>query len=216
MANLEIHYISGYTSTQLVTTWISSRTNHFGTRIQGIGINYTSLSDISTTKPDAIYPTTREASSILSRKENNCYISIVGTNSNAPQVAPRTSREYPTSTAISLTQFFSQCRIPGTRFPRKGRSEGDASEKMIASFTALNTQNPRRNEIYSHLFSIIPGKEPAKEHETKLENEVTNRQAEKQYWPRKRRKKTKRIPHNYQHHCTSHSNCIYTSYQVLS
>ena len=44
---------------------------------------------------------------------------------------------------------------------------------MIASFTALNTQNPRRNKIYSHLFSIIPGKEPAKEHETKLENEVT-------------------------------------------
>ena len=44
---------------------------------------------------------------------------------------------------------------------------------MIASFTALNTQNPRRNKIYSYLFSIIPGKEPAKEHETKLENEAT-------------------------------------------
>ena len=44
---------------------------------------------------------------------------------------------------------------------------------MIASFTALNTQNSRRNKIYSHLLSIIPGKEPAKEHETKLENEVT-------------------------------------------
>ena len=42
---------------------------------------------------------------------------------------------------------------------------------MIASFTALNTQKPRRNKIYSHLFSIIPGKEPAKEHKTKLENE---------------------------------------------
>ena len=50
-------------------------------------------------------PTTREASSILSRKENNCYISIVGTNSNALQVVPRTTREYPTSTAISLTQI---------------------------------------------------------------------------------------------------------------
>ena len=46
---------------------------------------------------------------------------------------------------------------------------------MIASFTALNTQNPRRNKIHSHLFSIIPGKEPAKEHETKLENEVTDK-----------------------------------------
>ena len=44
---------------------------------------------------------------------------------------------------------------------------------MIASFTALNTQNPRRNKIYTHLFSIIRGKEPAKEHETKLENEAT-------------------------------------------
>ena len=64
------------------------------------------MSDIITTKPDAIYPTTEEANSILSRKENNCYISIVGKNSNAPQVAPRTTREYPTSTAISLTQFF--------------------------------------------------------------------------------------------------------------
>ena len=52
---------------------------------------------------------------------------------------------------------------------------------MIASFTALNTQNPRRNKIYSHLFSIITGKEPAKEHETKLENEVINGQAKKQY-----------------------------------
>ena len=55
------------------------------------GSNYISLSDIIITEPDAKYPTTREASSILSRKENNCYISIVGTNSNAPQVAPRTS-----------------------------------------------------------------------------------------------------------------------------
>ena len=61
----------------------------------------------TTTKPNAIYPTTGEASSILSRKEDNCYISIVGINSNAPQVAPRTTRGYPTSIAISLTQFFS-------------------------------------------------------------------------------------------------------------
>ena len=56
----------------------SSRNSHFGTRIQGIGTNYTSLSYTTITKPDAIYPTTGEASSILSRKENNCYISIVG------------------------------------------------------------------------------------------------------------------------------------------
>ena len=83
-----------------------SRNSRFGTRIQGTGTNYTSLSDTSTAKPDAIYPTTGEASSILSRKENNCYISIVGINSNVPQVAPRTTREDPTSTAISLTQNF--------------------------------------------------------------------------------------------------------------
>ena len=48
---------------------------------------------------------------------------------------------------------------------------------MIASFTALNKQNPRRNKICSHLFSIIPGKNPVKENETKSENEATNRQA---------------------------------------
>ena len=84
-----------------------------------------------------------EASSITSRKEIIAYISIVGINSNVPQVAPRTTREDPTSTAISLTQiFFFQCRVPGTCFPRKGRSEGDASTKVIASFTALNTLNP--------------------------------------------------------------------------
>ena len=52
-------------------------------------------------------------------------------------------------------------------------------KKMIASFTALNTQNPRRNKIYSHLFSIFPGKEPAKEHETKLDNEVTEQTSQK-------------------------------------
>ena len=37
---------------------------------------------MTTTKPDAKYPTTGEASSMLSRKENNCYISIVGLKDN--------------------------------------------------------------------------------------------------------------------------------------
>ena len=115
-------------------------------------MNYTSLSDITTTKPDAIHPTTGEASSTLSRKENNCYISIVGINSNVPQVAPRTTREYPTSTAISLTQFFFQCRVPGTCFPRKGGVK-EMPVKMIASFTALNAQNPRRNKI-AHIYLV--------------------------------------------------------------
>ena len=107
-----------------------SRNSCFSTRIQGIGTNYTPLSDTTTANPDAIYPTTGKASRLPSRKENNCDISIVGINSNAPQVAHRTTREYPTSTAISYTNFFFfQCRVPGTCFPRKGRSEGDASEK---------------------------------------------------------------------------------------
>ena len=47
----------------------SSNNSRFGTRNQGIGTNYTSLSYTTFTKPDAIYPTTGEASSILSRKE---------------------------------------------------------------------------------------------------------------------------------------------------
>ena len=65
---------------------------------------------------------------------------------------------------------------------------------MIASFTALNTQNPRRNKIYSHLFCIIPGKEPAKEHKTKLENEVTNRQAKNSTNQEKEERKQNAFP----------------------
>ena len=77
--------------------------------------------------------------------------------------------------------------------------------KNDSIITASNTQNPRRNKIYSHLFSIIPGKEPVKEHEMKLENEDKPKTV---LTKKKRRKKTKCIPHNYQHHCTSHSNRI--------
>ena len=106
MDNSKNHYILRHTGAQQVTTKTPSGNSRFGTRIQGIGTNYTSLSYITTTKPDAIDPTTGEASSILSRKENNCYISIVGINSNVPQIAPRTTREDPTSTAISLTRIF--------------------------------------------------------------------------------------------------------------
>ena len=118
------------------------------------------MSDITTTKPDAIHPTTGEASSTLSRKENNCYISIEGINSNVPQVAPRTTREYLTSTAISLTQFFFQCRVPGTCFPRKGGVK-EMPVKMIASFTALNTQNPRRNKV-AHIIVLFQFETKAK------------------------------------------------------
>ena len=65
---------------------------------------------------------------------------------------------------------------------------------MIASFTALNTRNPRRNKIYSHLFSIIPGKKPAKEHKTKLENKVTNGQAKNSTNQEKEERKQNAFP----------------------
>ena len=50
-------------------TKTSSCSSRFGTRIQGIGTNYTSLSYTTITKPDAIDLTREEASSIPSRKE---------------------------------------------------------------------------------------------------------------------------------------------------
>ena len=65
---------------------------------------------------------------------------------------------------------------------------------MMASFTALNTQNPRRNKIYSHLFSIIPGKEPAEGHKTKLENKVTNKQAKNSTKQEKEERKQNAFP----------------------
>ena len=48
--------------------------------------------------------------------------------------------------------------------------------------------------MYSHLFSIIPGKEPAKEHKTKLENEVTNRQAKNSTNQEKEERKQNAFP----------------------
>ena len=66
--------------------------------------------------------------------------------------------------------------------------------KNDSTITASNTQNPRRNKIYSHLFSIIPGKEPVKEHEMKLENKVTNRQAKNSTNQGKEERKQNAIP----------------------
>ena len=64
------HYILRHTGAHQVTIKTSSHNSRFGTRIQGIGNQlHTSLPYTTTTKPDAIYPTTGEASSILSRKE---------------------------------------------------------------------------------------------------------------------------------------------------
>ena len=48
--------------------------------------------------------------------------------------------------------------------------------QVIASFTALTTQNPRRNKIYSHISSIIPEKESNQRTSDKVENETTNKQ----------------------------------------
>ena len=101
-------------------TLTSSRTSRSVLGIKELESTTHLVSDITTTKPDAIHPTTGEASSTLSRKENNCYISIVGINSNVPQVATRTTREYPTSTAISYTFFFPSVESQELVFPRKG------------------------------------------------------------------------------------------------
>ena len=65
---------------------------------------------------------------------------------------------------------------------------------MIASFTALNILNPGRNEICSHLFSIISEKNPVKEHETKLENEATKRQTKTSTNQRREERKQKAFP----------------------
>ena len=75
-------------------------------------------------------------------------------------------------------------------FPQKGRSEGDASTKLIASFTALTTRNPRRNKIYSHMSSIIPGKEFNQKQVTNLEMKQQTSKPEP-VLSKKRRKKTK-------------------------
>ena len=53
----------------------------------------------------------------------------------------------------------------------------------------IKRTHPRRNKIYSHLYSIIPGKEPVKEHETKSENEATNKQAKDSTNQRKQERK---------------------------
>ena len=67
---------------------------------------------------------------------------------------------------------------------------------MIASFTALNTLNPRRNKICSHLFSIIPGKNPVKEHKTEFGNEATNKQNRTSANQRREERKQNAFPTN--------------------
>ena len=64
------YYILRHTGAHQVTTKTSSRNRRFGTRIQGIGTNYTHLCLVQPLPSlDAIYSTTGRASSIPSRKE---------------------------------------------------------------------------------------------------------------------------------------------------
>ena len=67
---------------------------------------------------------------------------------------------------------------------------------MIASFTALNTLNPRRNKIFSHLFSIISGKNPVKEDETEFGNKATNKQNRTSANRRREERKQNAFPTN--------------------
>ena len=57
-----------HTGAHQVMIKTTSHNSHFGTRIQERNQLHTSLSYTTITKPDAIYPTTGEASSIPSRK----------------------------------------------------------------------------------------------------------------------------------------------------
>ena len=128
-----------------------------------------------TTVPDNQYQAIQQnflppagASSRLSRKGNNCIISTVGKHSNVPQVAPRMTREGPYLYChLSCTILYS-VEFPWNCLPWKGRSEGDASTEVIASFYCINTQSPRRNKIDSHISSIFAEKKPTKVQVTKL------------------------------------------------
>ena len=70
--------------------------------------------------------------------------------------------------------FFLQCRVSLELIPWKGRSEGDASTEVIASFYCINTQNPGRNKIDSHISSIFTEKKLTKRTSDKVENKIEN------------------------------------------
>ena len=115
-------------------------------------------------------------------KELRCTISISGKYSNVPQVAPRMTREGP----------YLYCHLSYT-----GRSEGDASTEVIASFYCIDTQTSRRNKIYSHRSSIFTEKKSQKEQVTKLEMKGSLNHEPEQVHTRKRRKKMKIFPKTY-------------------
>ena len=69
--------------------------------------------------------------------------------------------------------------------------------------------------MYSHLFSIITGKEPAKEHETSEKMKQQTDKSKNSTDEGQEERKQNAFPTNYQHDCTSYSNRIYTSYHVL-
>ena len=90
-------------------------------------------------------------------------------------------------------------------FPRKGRSEGDASTKVIASLTALTTQNPRRNKIYSQISSIIPGKEFNQITSDKVGNETANKQVRTSTNQEEKKENKNTFPTTTNVYCTLHS-----------
>ena len=107
-------------------------------------------------------------------KGNNCTSSIVGKYSNVPQVAPRMTREGPYLYChLSYTFFCLQCRVSLELIPWKGRSEGDASTKVIASSYCINTQNPGRNKL-THIYLLYLQKRNQQRTSDKVENEIEN------------------------------------------
>ena len=76
---------------------------------------------------------------------------------------------------LSYTIFFYSVEFPLNCLHRKGRSEGDATTEVIASFYCINVQNPGRNKINSHISSIFAEKETYKSTSDKVEKEMKSK-----------------------------------------
>ena len=61
------------------------------------------------------------------------------------------------------------------------------------------TKTPEGNKIYSHISSIIPGKESNQRTSDKVENEATSEQTRTSTNLRREERKRKCIPHNYKY-----------------
>ena len=76
-------------------------------------------------------------------------------------------------------------------------------------------KNPRRIKIYSHISSIIPGKEFKQGTSDKAESETTNEQTRTSTNRREERKQNT-FPTIINIYCTLHSKSHYKSYHALS